>query len=169
MKTIILLILLLITNIIHSTEQIQDKIIYEWKEYNLNEYILQEYFEENPELEPNVEITSTDLWRGYIASCAVIENKLYLIDVVIDNPNHEALGRFVSIFAEIFKQNEPIFMSWFSNTYVFEVSRSKKDYHEVVIINGEISSITKIYTSKKGLLYKNRNVLNLKLVKNRYD
>lgn len=60
------------------TTQITDKIIFENKEYYLNVELLEGYFREFPEKKPEIKMSCTALWRGYIAVFE-IKNKELLI------------------------------------------------------------------------------------------
>jgi hypothetical protein len=60
------------------TQQIKDKLIFENKEYYLNVELLEDYFREFPKKRPELKISCTALWRGYIAVFE-IKNKELLI------------------------------------------------------------------------------------------
>ena len=60
------------------TQQIQDKLIFEGKEYYLNNEILEYYFEEFPNKKPETNIIMTACWKGYFAIFEIIDNELII-------------------------------------------------------------------------------------------
>ena len=50
------------------TTQIKDTLLYNDKVYYLNDYILEKYFREFPNLKPEFDGFDTAMWRGYVAS-----------------------------------------------------------------------------------------------------
>ena len=60
------------------TQQIRDKLIYDGKEYYLNNEILEYYFDEFPKSKPESNSIMTDCWRGYCATFEIINNELII-------------------------------------------------------------------------------------------
>jgi hypothetical protein len=60
------------------TQQIRDKLIYDGKEYYLNNEILEYYFDEFPKCKPESNSIMTACWRGYCATFEIINNELII-------------------------------------------------------------------------------------------
>lgn len=103
LKTIVFFIVL-ITIKSFGTAQTPDKILYNGIKYDLMSNPLEVYFNNFPEKKPQTNANSKALWRGYIATFEVFENKLFLKDIVVqklkDTLNNEI--EEISVFKEIF-------------------------------------------------------------------
>ena len=65
------------------TQQIRDTLLFEGKQYYLNSEILEGYFREFPELQPETDVVCTALWRGYIARFEIRDDQLFIADLEI--------------------------------------------------------------------------------------
>jgi hypothetical protein len=85
MKTLIIATLMLAvpTSSAFATKQWPDKIIYEGKEYSLYTYPIKDNSEKYLEKWPENDITSTALWRGYVATFEIKRKALFLTDIEI--------------------------------------------------------------------------------------
>lgn len=63
---------------VFGTAQYPDKIFYNNKEYSLLTNPLEKYFERNEDKRPKGGVTSSALWRGYVATFEIIENELFV-------------------------------------------------------------------------------------------
>jgi hypothetical protein len=115
----------LISSNAFSTAQYPDKIIFEGKEYNLNTNPLEEYFEKNPNKRPKSEITSSALWRGYIATFEIKDNILLLKDIKIP----QSAENWKSIISEIFPNQTNIKIDWFSGLLVLPFGKRVNYVH----------------------------------------
>ncbi|HMK06035.1 MAG TPA: hypothetical protein VK476_00810 [Flavobacterium sp.] len=104
MRKGILLLFLLFSVRSFATGQIPDKIIYEGTTYSLQCNPLEKYFDQFPEKRPNSTVSSTALWRGYVATFEVYGKKLCLKDIIVDKKVDSTSYRMkkVSVFKEIF-------------------------------------------------------------------
>ncbi len=125
MKKILLLILTICAigiskaeNII--TAQYPDKITYDGTEYNLNSNPLEPYFDKNPDKRPGM--TSTALWRGYVAHFEIIENQLFVTDITRPISQKDAEGNYerkwVSIYKTIFPTPEKVKIDWYTGILI---------------------------------------------------
>src|SRR6478672_7312803 len=65
------------------TTQIRDRLIFNGEEYFLNKSLLERFFGQFPQKRPKIEISSTALWRGFVATYEIAESKLFINDVEI--------------------------------------------------------------------------------------
>lgn len=103
------------------TRQIPDRLIFENKEYHLNNYILDDYFREFPEKMPHFEISCTALWRGYIAVFEIKNKELLIkeIDCLTDIDFN-----LKSLRNEIFPDNK---FEWYSGLIRIDDFRGEFD------------------------------------------
>jgi hypothetical protein len=135
MKTILRILLLyfgtLLSPLVYGTAQIPDILIYQGKKYNLNSNPLEPYFELHPDKRPQ-EGFSTALWRGYIATFEITDNKLYLIDISI-LASKDSLGKYIhyrkSVKDQVFPGQEKIVIDWFTGLLVVPDGRLKHYVH----------------------------------------
>lgn len=103
------------------TRQITDKLIFENKEYYLNEELLESYFREFPEKKPEIKISCTALWRGYVAVFE-IKNKELLIKEI--NWLTDVNFNLKSLREEIFPNNK---FEWYSGLIRIDDFRGEFD------------------------------------------
>ena len=65
------------------TTQITDKLIYQNKEYYLNDELLEKYFRAFPEKKPETDNMCTALWRGYIATFEIRDNEFFVKEMEV--------------------------------------------------------------------------------------
>lgn len=116
----IVFFLLLITIKSFGTAQVPDKIIFNGIKYDLMSNPLEVYFNKFPEKKPLANTNSTALWRGYIATFEVFENKLFVKDIVVQEENDSLHNEIkeVSIFKAIFGNVERFNCDFFSGLLV---------------------------------------------------
>jgi hypothetical protein len=122
-KVISALFALLIFSIqIYATAQYPDKIIYNGKEYDLHSNPMEDYFEKFPDKKPKTEIMSSGLWRGYVATFEIVENKLFLKDIQIMVSKKTADKSFEidwkSVLKEVVQEKDKLKIDWFSGLLV---------------------------------------------------
>lgn len=84
---------------------------------------LSAYLAMHPNAIPESEVTSTGLWRGYIGSWSLRDQKLYLEDIRIltsaaTDADATEDDRYRSVLAETFKEKAPIHATWFSGRLI---------------------------------------------------
>jgi hypothetical protein len=107
---------------VFATAQFPDKINYNGKEYNLNSNPLEVYFEKNPNKRPKSEVRSSALWRGYVATFEIIDNQLFLKDIVIQYRDTTSKGsnnsNWKSVLNEVFTDQKNIQVDWYTGLLV---------------------------------------------------
>jgi len=97
---------------VFGTAQMPDKLIFKGKKYALHSNPLEEYFERFPEKRPEGGIISTALWRGYVATFKIQNNKLVLHDLEIEKAKNDDKGDrsyyWVSVIDQYFPKEERI-------------------------------------------------------------
>jgi hypothetical protein len=124
MKRLLLTIILTLFSGLNvfATAQFPDKINYNGKEYNLNSNPLEVYFEKNPNKRPKSEVRSSALWRGYVATFEIIDNQLFLKDIVIQYRDTTSKGsnnsNWKSVLNEVFTDQKNIQVDWYTGLLV---------------------------------------------------
>ncbi len=79
------------------TTQIRDSLLYEGKTYPLNEIILERYFDAFPMQKPEIEISTSALWRGYIATFEIEDEQLFIkeVEVMADERVNELILKHI--------------------------------------------------------------------------
>lgn len=104
-----LFFLLLVSAKLFATAQEPDVLIRNSVEYNLNSNPLEVFFEKYPGKRPKNYIQSSANWRGYIAYFELINNQLFVKDVVIEKiQDSDGNIKKVSVFEEIFTTKDKI-------------------------------------------------------------
>jgi hypothetical protein len=101
---------------LYATAQFPDKIIYEGLTYDLNVNPLESYFEIFPEKRPRGRITSTALWRGYVATFEIVNNELLLKDIEIEvrtEPFPSFRTEWKSVIDEFLSENSVLKIDWY--------------------------------------------------------
>ena len=109
---------------VFGTAQYSDIIIYNGKKYSLETNPLESYFEKYPDKRPKdrygVEVGSTALWRGYVATFEIKDNQLYLRDiqkeVATDSSGINTIE--VNVLTEVFPNQELVKVDWFTGLLV---------------------------------------------------
>lgn len=137
MKTIILILLLsCFVQDVFATAQIPDRLIYEGKSYHLHNNPLEVYFKEHPRKRPEGEVTSTALWRGYIATFEIQDQVLVLKDLQIEVYEHQE-GKeewmpnttLKSVLKEVFPEEEAFKIDWCTEVLILPSGKLIKYVH----------------------------------------
>jgi hypothetical protein len=129
MKTILIIQLTLLFALkVFATEQCPDTIIYNGKKYTLHSHPLYAYFENNPDKKPKVNIISSGLWRGYVATFEVKDNQLFLKDIEIMGPERD--WKWQSVINEVFPDQKEIKVNWFTGLLVIPHGGKVANYFE---------------------------------------
>lgn len=144
------------------TQKIKDKLIYDGKEYFLNNEILEYYFNNFPDKKPISNTICTACWRGYCATFEIVNNELIIkqFDLLdwFENENEEK-SQF-----EFFPNNK---YSWFSGFLRIDDFRGKYDdennengiYELLEIKNGDLINYWKLnyidFITFKEILFEN--------------
>ena len=133
----------LASSAVFGTVQKPDKIIYRGKEYNsenysmvynLENYPMEEYFEKYPDKRPKSDVTSTALWRGYVATFEIQDGQLYLKDIEIEISTKVKSDWYEyswkSVLNEVFPKQELVKMDWVTGLLVLYTS----DYEQYILL-----------------------------------
>ena len=118
--TTVLSVLLCLTTF--ATAQYPDKIIFNGKEYSLHSNPMETYFKYNPDKRPKGGVTSTALWRGYVATFEVRDSQLFVKDIQIeywDTTNSKSHDpKWKSVLTEVFGEQKNIKVDWLTGLLV---------------------------------------------------
>ena len=155
---LVFILLLAVPCKILATSQIPDNIILIGKEESLLSNPLEVYFKSNPDKRPNRKdmLMSSALWRGYIATFEVLNNELFVKDIVIltsqDEDNEDE--KWISVYNEVFNKIEPTKVDWLNGL--------------LVIPHGEIINYVHMGYGSTYENYTILEILNGNLTKERY-
>jgi len=134
---ILFLILLLATKVL-ATQQCCDTIIFKGHSYPVQLNLLEHYFDENPKRKPKIECSSTALWRGYIATFEIKDNRFCLKDIkkeVKKRGCKDCSERiWKSVTNKVFQGKSKVKASWFTGLIVLPykfISRTDMAYSDV--------------------------------------
>lgn len=125
MKSLIIILLLSFSQDVFATAQIPDQLIYKGTTYHLNNNPLETYFKEHPKKRPEGDITSSALWRGYIATFTIEDQMLILKDIQVQVYEHEE-GKeewrpnvtLKSVLKEVFPEEKKLIIDWCSEILI---------------------------------------------------
>lgn len=102
-----------------ATAQIPDVIVVDGKEHSLNTNPLDRHLHGLGDAAPKFEVTSTALWRGYIASWELKGGKLFLRSVSVPQYDPEGDEREpVEMLREIFPGEGEVVAEWYSGALI---------------------------------------------------
>jgi len=98
-----------------ATSQAPDKIIFNNKEYSLLTNPLEAYFKINPEKRPESTFSISSLWRGYVATFEIKNNRLYVSKIEIVNFDKENDAIINSnIINDLFPNEADRYLDWYN-------------------------------------------------------
>ena len=104
------------------TRQIPDILYYKKRKFYLNQELLEDYFRENPDVKPAIDVLSTALWRGYTAQFEIRNNELLIKEIDwLTGSNFE----FTSKLSEVFSDGNKF--SWYSGLIRIDDFRGEFD------------------------------------------
>jgi len=135
------------------TAQSGENLLYEGKDYSMCSEPLNQYFELSG-VTPNFESPSTDLWRGYVGSWSIIENRLYLVNLIGFNKD----GTESNLSVLFPKYPERVFAHWYSGTLRipdgkmlnYEHMGYGSTYERDIIIEVEKGMVTEVKIKHNG-------------------
>ncbi|MFV0536486.1 MAG: hypothetical protein ACK5M3_03845 [Dysgonomonas sp.] len=99
----------------YATVQMSDKLIYNGREYRLDNFYLESFFEKYPDKRP--ESRTTALWRGYVATFKIEDGHLFITNIEVEAENENRRLAMKSIFSEIFPDSKKVKVEWFSGIF----------------------------------------------------
>ena len=110
---------------VFGTAQEPDKLIYNGKEYSLHSNPMEKYFEKFPDKRPQgkgkVQVVSSSLWRGYIATFEIKDNQLYLKDIeieVVKKVKKDYEYSWKSVLKKVFPNKDLVKIDWLTGLLV---------------------------------------------------
>lgn len=105
-----------------ATAQIPDIIFWNGKEYMLHSNPLEDYFEKHPEKRPKNVISSTALWRGYVATFEIRDSILLVKDIQIEYWDEKdkkgSRTKWKSVMQEVFPGGNEVKVDWLTGLLV---------------------------------------------------
>jgi len=121
-KWILLMVAVSLSVQSYATAQRPDKIIYQGQEFALHSNPLEAYFGHFPDKRPTGGITSTGLWRGYVATFEVIDGQLFVVDIEVEKVDLTAVDsysyKWVSVMDEVFPDQPEVKVDWLTGLLV---------------------------------------------------
>lgn len=109
-----------------ATEQEPDRIIIDGTEYMLFSNPLEEFFGQYPEKRPETTYFSTALWRSYIATYEIRDNRLCVKDIeVVTGSRRE---KWKSVLYEVFPGPVRPWVNWFTGLLVVPMGKPLYGY-----------------------------------------
>ena len=129
MKLLIIIVIYLNVAInTFATAQFPDRLIYNGVRYNLTVNPMELYFNNNPDKRPRPNVTSSALWRGYIATFEIIQNELWVVDIIIDVSTFDYEKRrftndYKSVIQECLDGRDRMKLDWFNGILILPQGR----------------------------------------------
>jgi hypothetical protein len=121
--------LLFVAELTFATAQAPDVLILDGKKYSVYTNPLAHWIEENPNRIPKPNVTSTGLWRGYIATFTVKEHGLYLTNIEILNEKAKSAWDMVSVMDKVFPNQKDVLADWFTGNMIIPDGKLVKYLH----------------------------------------
>jgi len=117
-KTLLVLVILAINLSVYATEQVPDLLYYQDKKFMLNTgwghpSPLQTYFYQN-NIEYPFEMLSTANYRGHVATWDIVDNKLFLREISIEESKYSPDKFNVKSNNDSLSKKDLVFADWFS-------------------------------------------------------
>ena len=127
-------------------EQYPELIIYNTKEYILQNDLLYEYFKKHPEKLPKFSYRSKGLLRGYIGTFEIKNNELFLKDIGFQ-VNIKEYGEPVlkSVLSEFLAGQSALKIDWFSGFLIIPDGDAMKKYSPCVVSEMTGGGVTSYY------------------------
>lgn len=142
-----------------ATAQFPDVLIYKGKTESILSNPLEQFFDkDHPRPMKLFQTDCSALWRGYVATWKIEDDKLYLIKVVEGSCSADAPE--IPLSKILPGKKAPIFADWFSGTLVIPQGKVINYVHmgyestyenelHIVIKNGKVQSTIKVDNRKK--------------------
>lgn len=159
MKRILLIVIALLAIPINSwaTAQLPEQLIYKGKTVGIYSEPLEQYFnKDHPKPIEWIQATCTALWRGYLATWEIKDDKLYLVKIVRDGCSDDAPAMPLS---KLFPGAKgPIFAKWYTGTLIVPQGKVLQYVH---------MGYQSIYEQELHIKIKDGKVVGKKMIDNR--
>ncbi len=127
---IILFGFMLVATFSFATGQAGDVLILDGKKYSIFTNPLESWVEKNPNRIPRSNVTSSNLWRGYIATFTVKQHGLYLTNIDILKDDAEATtAEMRSVMATVFPHETEVLADWFTGNVIIPEGKRVQYVH----------------------------------------
>ena len=115
--------ILALATLVFATGQQGDILLLNGKRYSIFTNPLEPFLRNNPDKLPKSDVVSTSLWRGYVATWNVKNDRLMLVDVAIlqsiAKPGERGLStELASVMARVFPGQKEVIASWFTGNII---------------------------------------------------
>ena len=151
-----LITLTLATPTLWATAQIPDILVYKGKEHSLHNNPMEAYFEKHPKKQIRGGVTSTALWRGYVATFEFKEKNLVLKDIQVQNwDDKKDETKWKSMRHKLVAANEDLVIDWYSGLLLLPRGKLVEYVHMGYLSTYSEYSLLEI---KKGVLTEERHM-----------
>lgn len=159
-RTALFLLAIAVALPLWATAQAPDILKIDDKTYGIHTNPLEPYLLANPARMPKAEVSSSGLWRGYIATWSLREDRLFLEDVRMPTkaymkPNGSESEAFKSVLKALFGDSAPRVATWFTGHLIVPTGEIVKYVH---MGYGSTYSSYMVVTVIKGEVRERRNL-----------
>ncbi|MCO7225989.1 hypothetical protein [Pleionea sp. CnH1-48] len=130
-RVILLMLVMWTSECLWATAQVPDTLLFQGKTHDLHVNPLSRFFEENPELKPESEVTVTSNWRGYEATFSIVNDQLYVNDITVLRKGFFKWNdiRDVSVIRDVFPEKLDRRLKWYSGLLISPKGKVVKYIH----------------------------------------
>ena len=133
-KLVVLILVLVVAVELSGTAQQGDILVLNGKRYFIEKNPLQPFLKQNPGKLPESYVVSTSLWRGYVATWEVTDERLFLTDVGIEysvtKPGESGFSTELrSVMSVLFPGEKRVRAEWFTGHIVIPNGKLVKYGH----------------------------------------
>lgn len=167
---VICLVLSMLSSSIIATPQMPNSLIYQGKEYPIDDDPMWEYFDKHPEKKPKIEGRMSALWRGYLALCEFRGTDLFLKDLQVyggmEVKGEYGYMKWTSVIKESFGDEKGLKIDWYSgllvsrygeNDYMdaYDIFEHQKHYSKYAIfeVDSGVLKNHRFFTNKQFLVF----------------
>ena len=133
-KLVVLIVVLAVAAQLSGTAQQGDVLVLNGKRYFIETNPLQPFLKQNPDKLPKSDVVSTSLWRGYVATWEVADERLFLTDVGIEDavtkPGESGFSTELrSVMSALFPGEKRVQADWFTGHIIVPDGKLVKYVH----------------------------------------
>jgi hypothetical protein len=152
--------ILALVSLAFATAQQGDILFLDGKKYSIYTNPLEPFLRNNPDRMPKSNIVSSALWRGYVATWRVKNERLVLVDVGIlkdvSKPGEKGLStEIVSVMDKVFPGEKDVVANWFSGHIIIPDGKLvnyvhmgyASTYEKYILLRVEQGVVTRTWTA----------------------
>jgi hypothetical protein len=156
--------------LVFATAQRGDMLLLDGKKYSIHTNPLEPYLKDNPGKLPKSDVTSSGLWRGYVATWEVKDGHLLLVDVgvlkSVSQPGQKGFStELSSVMSQMFPNEKTIVAAWFSGHVIVPDGKMVNyvhmgygsTYEKYIILRIEKGAVARQWTANAEEFVKFRN------------